>query len=573
MKIEPHNRILLGAIGLGIVLCLLTTVIEALFWNTNNQSFITLLKASQPMLPMRLILFFVCVVFGVILSKYVRKNAQTEAFLRESEKKYRTLFENTPIGLGIASAQGHLLAFNDAMMQPGKYTREDIEKIGNVANLYYDVDTRNRVLGLAQKQGFVYQYPVQFKRKDGTPYDALLSLTPVQIDGQLCWQALAEDMTQRNKTEREMIRIERLNALSELSAGICHNLNNILTGILGPTELIKDTTQNERTQRLLTLIYKSAQQAADLVKRFNETVEGSGKIQPVDLNLIIQDAVALTKPKWHDEATLAGLTIQIHIKLDAIQRVRAANTELHTAIVNILINAIEAMPKGGDIHITTQNDGDGVSICITDTGTGMDNKTLQRIFEPFFTTKATVGTGLGLSTAYSSIARWGGKFDVESQPQKGTTITLWLPAWPISDLPQEESEHPLSQTPAKILILDDDHITIQYLEHILSPYHDIQIFLDAQTALDQFKPGQYDIALIDLGLPNILGDKVARKLRHQDPLLSTILITGWALADDDHRLAEFDFYLSKPLQDHHKVHQTIAKALQRRTNRASTPIS
>lgn len=557
---KPHILIIIGSAILGLFLGLLDAVVDHLFFYDDHEDIIAILfPLNNPLeLYMRSAILAICLISGLVISKYFKRIVQAESALRENEKKYRALFEHTPVGLGIADIQGNLLAFNDAMMQQGGYTREDIEKIGNVAHLYHDPDVRNRVLALAQQQGFVYQHPVQFKRKDGSVYDTLLSLTPVEIEGQPCWQALVEDITERKETEREMIRIERLNALSELSSGICHNLNNLLTGILGPIDLMQSAKGEEQKQRLLEFIDRSAKRAADLIKRFHQTVEGSDKTQPVLLNAIICQAIADTKPKWQDECALSGIAIQVKEHLTNIPKVSASETDLHAIVVNLIINAIEALPDGGQIDISTQNEDDGVLLVISDNGQGMEEETQQRVFEPFFSTKATVGTGLGLSTAYSAITRWGGKIEVDSELEKGTQLRIWLPRW--TETPQ--ATNTASPSSANILILDDDLIVTQYLNHVLANDHQVHAFADAQTALDQFQVGQFDIAFIDLGLPDMLGHHVAQKLRDQDPNLTTILISGWTLEEHDPRLAPFDFFLPKPLREPQQIQDIISKVIQ-----------
>ena len=149
------------------------------------------------------------------LNKEIGERERAEKLLRESEERYRTLFENAPIGLGLAERSGKLLDFNAAMLSPGGYTPEEIFEIGNVADLYYDLEEREQARAAANEQGFLNQYEVRFKRRDGTPYDALLSLTPVTIEGRPCWQAMVEDITERKKAENELLNVNR--ALKVLS--------------------------------------------------------------------------------------------------------------------------------------------------------------------------------------------------------------------------------------------------------------------------------------------------------------------------------------------------------------------
>jgi two-component system, cell cycle sensor histidine kinase and response regulator CckA len=129
--------------------------------------------------------------------------------LLESEEKYKKLFDNAPVGIGIADSDGRLIDFNDAMLKPGRYRREDIERIGSISELYYSPEARSRILSMARKQGFVDRVEVQFKRKDGTPYEAVLSLSPLQMDGKACWQATVEDITGKKKHEQDLRESER----------------------------------------------------------------------------------------------------------------------------------------------------------------------------------------------------------------------------------------------------------------------------------------------------------------------------------------------------------------------------
>jgi CheY-like chemotaxis protein len=189
---------------------------------------------------------------------------------------------------------------------------------------------------------------------------------------------------------------------------------------------------------------------------------------------------------------------------------------------------------------------------VADDGIGMSEEVRTRVFEPFFTTKANVGTGLGLSTAYATINRCGGTIEVESELDVGTTFRIALPVWkgrePIVPLPDEQLASHEPQPPGRILLVEDDEM----IQTIISPVltgdgHDVDLASDGQEAMSLIAENEYDVAIIDLGLPRVSGDRVAMRIKQTTPETITILITGWDLDEDDPRLLPFDFRIWKPI--------------------------
>jgi CheY-like chemotaxis protein len=235
---------------------------------------------------------------------------------------------------------------------------------------------------------------------------------------------------------------------------------------------------------------------------------------------------------------------------------------LDDAILNLLLNAMDAMPAGGTITITTQTVDAGVQLTVSDTGIGMDAQTRRRVFEPFFTTKANVGSGLGLSSVHGTLTRWGGTVEVDSTPGQGTTFTLCFPVWRESATPVGTPT--TAVTPVRsgnLLIVEDDEEVCDLLDRLLSASHTVTVVRDGREALAQFVPGQRDVALIDLGMPGLAGDRVAAEMVAADSCLATILITGWPLASTDRRGSGFDFRLAKPFDDLDDVEATVKQAI------------
>jgi len=236
---------------------------------------------------------------------------------------------------------------------------------------------------------------------------------------------------------------------------------------------------------------------------------------------------------------------------------------LHDIFTNLIFNAVDAMPEGGRINIQTRMAADQVLITISDTGIGMDEETCRRIFEPFFTTKMDIGTGLGLSTVYNTVSRWGGGIEVDSSPARGTTFNLHFPACPEEVAEEEEKTAAvLSIRRGKVMIVDDDESICLLLSRLLGERHEVEAVGDGRQALDLFAQDKYDAVMIDLGMSGISGDQLVKRIREIDPMVATVLITGWALPDADARVMSFDFRLEKPFGDLDEVEAVVARAIE-----------
>jgi PAS domain S-box-containing protein len=234
------------------------------------------------------------------------------------------------------------------------------------------------------------------------------------------------DITDRKHIELELIRLERLRAVGELSAGVSHNLNNILTGVILPAQMIKPKINDPELLEEIDVIINSGERARDLARRLHLSVRSIEDDIPegININEVICEVVHSTRPRWKDETEAKNLIIELVTKLgDDVQYIKGTKSRLFDILNNFIFNAIDAMPEGGRITITTELVKKCVQLVFSDTGTGIDAETVQHIFKPFFTTKKDKGTGLGLSTVYNTVAQWGGEILVESTPGEGTTFT------------------------------------------------------------------------------------------------------------------------------------------------------
>ena len=377
-------------------------------------------------------------------------------------------------------------------------------------------------------------------------------------------QNLQDEMAERKQAEQELIRTQRLRAVGELAAGVSHNLNNILTGIWGPAQLLQRSTRDPHLLRQADLINTFAERAADLVARLHQTtrVAEETELQVINVNNIIHEAIETTRPRWKDEPESRNITNTIQTHLTDAPTILGTASDLYDAFVNLIFNAVDAMPQGGTISLSTQIIDEHVQIKITDTGEGMDAETQQKIFEPFFTTKIDVGRGLGLSTVYNTITRWNGHMAVESAPNQGTTFMITLP---LSDeAPAEEDTAPTAPEGrrGRVLIVDDEPAIAEILLTILQDEHDVEIADNGNLALERFQTNTYEVALLDLGMPGMSGDVLAEEIRKITPNISLILTTGWQLPEDDPRLEEFDFWIQKPFRGFDRIRELVHQALE-----------
>ena len=208
--------------------------------------------------------------------------------------------------------------------------------------------------------------------------------------------------------------------------------------------------------------------------------------------------------------------------------------------------------------------GDELELIVRDTGTGMSEENSRGIFEPFYTTKMDVGTGLGLSTVYGTLQHWGGRIEVESALGEGTVFTLCLPLWQgeESAIAVEESDHWEVLAGRRILLVDDDEVVLTVLERMLRKLYEVTVCHRADEMLEAVEADSYDVALIDLGMPDMLGDELADKVRALDPRIALVLMSGWSIEDEGMPTTAFDFFLPKPFGRLKQVRQVVREGVQ-----------
>ena len=390
---------------------------------------------------------------------------------------------------------------------------------------------------------------------------ALLELLAERIVTWVHVTTFLQDHAYRLKAaEEQLIRLEKAQALSEIARGIAHDFNNVLAIILGTTELMRTRVQNASTREGLEVIEEAAWRGAEAVRRLQGFAVTAGKEEfvTVDLNAIVLDAVAAMRPRWKDETEAQCLRVEVVTDLGEVPPILGNPIELREMVINLLFNALEAMPEGGRVVIASRRWEERVEMSVSDTGVGMSEEICQRIFNPFFTTKGPQRLGLGLAVVHRVLVRHRGQTEVSSQEGQGTTFVIRFPASsaPLTTettpttagTPQPEANPP---DLARILVIENEVLLRAVLVDILmSLGHTVRWAPDGQEGLALFKQEEFDVVFTDLSMPEVSGWEVARGVKKMNPRVPVILVTGWGNQLDSKRLVEsgVDLVVAKPFQ-------------------------
>ena len=500
----------------------------------------------------------------------ITEQKKAEEALEKSKERYRSLFDRLPVGAFRSTPNGRFLDANPAFMT--LLGCPDLETLLNtpVTTFYRDPKERERWKKLAEKEGESFAMEVQWQKLDGTPLWVRESARVVRdSQGRVqYYEGVAEDITEIKRAEEEQKDIEsqlqhaqRMEALGTLAGGIAHDFNNLLMGIQGNASLIlleKDTTHPDYER--LKNIEQYVQGGADLTKQLLGFAKG-GKYdtKPTDLNEVIEKS-----------SRMFGRTkkeITIHTKYQkAIWPAVVDKGQIEQTLINLYVNAWQAMPAGGHLYLETRNEildkdyvksfnikpGRYIKISIADTGVGMDEATQQRIFEPFFTTKEMGrGTGLGLASAYGIIKNHGGHINVYSEKSEGTIFTIYLPASGTEIIKEEEVSDTIKMGTETILIVDDEDMILNVGNHMLKKLgYTVLIARSGKEAVDIYKINKekIDIVILDMIMPVMGGGETYDRIKEINPNVKVLLSSGYSM---DGQAAEIlkkgcDGFIQKP---------------------------
>ncbi|MCX5874252.1 MAG: AAA family ATPase [Deltaproteobacteria bacterium] len=506
------------------------------------------------------------------------ENALLYKNLEESAIKYRSLFENAQETIFIVQ-DGSIKFSNPRTSELTGYSSEELSSLPFTHFIHpddQDLVFEQNMKGLTEESA-PKVYPFRIVRKDGATL--WVQINSVLVNWERCPATLnfLTDITELKRAADLNIRSERLKAIGELASGVAHNFNNVLQVIMAGVEMALMDLESGNTSRIknyLEQVRDSSRFGSETVKRLQSfakiRAEGAfSDSKQFDLSQLITQVSEISRPWWKTNLERDGIRIDMKLDLRDGCFVLGKESELFEVLVNLIKNAAEAMPSGGDLRIRTSIIGDDVVLEIQDTGVGIASENMKRLFEPFWSTKGVSGTGLGLAVSHGILSSHGGTISVMSTVGEGTTFTIKLP------LDQACTEGP-SSCPStildlnlKILVIDDTAPLVTLLHDLLTGHN--QTVLTAESgkqALDLFRENEVDLVICDLGMPEMSGWEVGRMVKTicQEKQISKtpfLLLTGWggqSLGDDNIAESGVDGILEKPV-DVPKLFEMIRKVV------------
>jgi len=372
-----------------------------------------------------------------------------------------------------------------------------------------------------------------------------------------CLDMIAEAHSRHEAQREQEIHAQKMAALGELSFGVAHNVNNTLTGILGRAQLILRNSNDEaKIKAGLELIIKSAEDGAHIIRRIQDFARQrpSREFETISIAELLKDACEMTRPRWESRSEFAQMRFALHADCQAY--IKGDPVELREVLVNMIYNAIDAMPYGGEIRLSTQENRERVVIYVGDTGTGMSPEVKQRLFDPFFTTKGKAGTGMGLAVSFGIIRRHEGSIEVDSEPGRGTTFKISLPkvVAETSDAAGARREATGASAPddkIRVLVVDDEtHVREVLIEALEAEGCEVVSAQSGEIALALYEQyeGKFDAVFTDIGMPEMNGWELCTEIRERSKTIPLAIISGWAdaISVQTRNAVNADWVVAKP---------------------------
>ncbi|HEY5883861.1 MAG TPA: PAS domain S-box protein [Pyrinomonadaceae bacterium] len=456
---------------------------------------------------------------------------KVQAVAREHQSLLTNILESARESIYAVDMDGRFKWCNSATLSALGLRREAF--IGrHLLDLIYDADRAaiGEKLQLALK-GEAQTYEMRYFSGDGRLRYARVDNSPLVVEGRTTGVlGIARDITEQKEERERAARADKLRALGQLASGVAHDFNNSLAAILGRAQLLRRQIRDEALVRNLEIIQTAAEDAAATVRRIQTFARKSPakEFETLDIAALLTDAIEITRTRWENEARLRGLDYEVTLDAEPGQFTYGSASELREVFVNLIVNAVDAMPEGGKLTLSSKRKGDQLRLQFADTGTGMPEDVRQKIFDPFFSTKGAHGTGLGLSVSYSIIERHDGSISVSSEMNGGTVFTIELPAVELqSESLQVDAEEP--EIPAlSILVIDDEPAVRETLADMLEVMgHRVMLAESGQNALQTLAANSCDLVFTDLAMPEMDGWETSRAIRKRWAHMKIVLVTGY----------------------------------------------
>jgi len=525
-------------------------------------------------------------------ARNISDRIELEEALRKNELFKDDILNSLPMSIAVLNNNGEIIAINDEWNKFALENGGDLEKLGVGAN-YLNV-TRNAVYmedeyakkaleGIegvisGKQKLFSLEYPCNSKNEKRW---FIMRVSPMKktnsgvivshvniTERKLAENEIRESHKQLEETllklkeaQKQLLFQEKMRLLGQMTSGICHDINNSLTPILGYVDILRSESGiSEKQKNAFNRILTSASNIAKTINRLREfykTDFTDKELKEIDINSIVINTIDLTKHKWKNISDMSGITINIETELSKdLPPIIGAENEVNEALTNIIINACDAMPNGGNIKIKTFTSENDVIIEVVDNGVGMDSETLQRCLEPFFTTKGDKGTGLGLSMVYGIMERHQGKLYVDSKLGEGTIVQLIFPKMFDIKIDKVASNNEDIELPEnlKILLAEDDPVITEMITLMLQREGFKVISVkNGKEALDLYmkekeKVNEFDLIITDLSMREMDGISLSKGIKKIDPNKPIIMITGFGSLLNFDEIGSIDCLLNKPIK-------------------------
>ncbi len=480
-----------------------------------------------------------------VVQEHTKDLAKTVDSLQQSEARYRALFEQSRDAIFITTRGGESVAANQSFLELIGRSRKEFDT-RCTAEFWANPAERMLWQEELEHKGFATDFQCNVQLPAGAVRTWLLSSTVVHgEDGSTLYQSICRDVTESRRLEEQLRQAAKMEAIGHLAGGVAHDFNNILTVITGYTTMLLEEMQSADSHREWALqIGRAAEQAAGLTRQLlafgrKQLLE----VRILDLNGVVANLETMLR-------RLIGEHIELYTVFDRDPgKVKADPGQIEQVLINLVVNARDAMPKGGMLTIKTDNvvldegytlpfpelkSGEYVMISVSDTGCGMDAETISRIFDPFFTTKGVgVGTGLGLSTVFGIVKQHQGHVSVDSFPGKGATFRLYWPRVFESEPERATRRIPSSEISGNetVLVVEDEEVLRKLTAEILSSLgYTVLTAGHPQEALEVSRSyeGKIDIMLTDVVLPQMDGKSLFGKLSPERPDMKVLFMSGYA---------------------------------------------